>query len=476
LRELWEGFPSPGTTFAEAKIRFPKSDFISKEIVLLPGCPPNRVLLKFFTYCFVMKKILRICFFLLFALAFSSQIQAQLNPTLSIRGILKKSDGMAVPDGNFPIIFKLYTAEIGGAAIWTENQPSVEVRNGIYEAVLGVITPLTVAFDQLYYLGVSIGSMELSPRLLLTSAPYALSLIGQTNKFPSSGKVLADSIQVNGGVLARGGTPGLNGANRNGYAFSGNNGDNDSGIFSTGDGTVSLYANNTEVLAVNPTIVQANQPLTVQGSVTSNGVDIINNNPLYYNGVSGWRLVDTDDFTNGADGWQVYDKLPGQLMGWNNATSLGAAPTTDMGSFIGNVLLPANNDHVLKKQFSVSGSFTQIKVKFRYYYIDTWGHGGGDRSWAAFASSAGGSGLRVGWTEMPAFLNWGNDDFNAGGNASFASAAEFFGIDGFTDNWMDAEMTARANGSSFWLFIGAAVDENVDNERFAVGNIKVYVR
>jgi hypothetical protein len=436
----------------------------------------NHFLYSNFQTLFIMKKMFRSCLFLLFVLACNGQLQAQLDPTLSIRGILKRSDGLAVPDGNYPLVFKLYTAEIGGTDVWTETQPSVEVSNGIYETVLGVISPLTVAFDQLYYLGVSVDTMELTPRLLLTSAPYALSLIGQTNKFPSSGKVLADSIQVSGGVLARGGTPGANGVNRNGYAFSGNGGDKDSGVFSTGDGKVSLYANNTEVLAVTPTNVQSNQAMTVQGAVTSNSVNIVNNAGLSYNGVSAWRLVDTDDFIDDADGWRVYDKLSGQQMGWNNSGSLGAAPTTDMGSFIGNVLLPANNDHVLKKQFTVAGGFTQIKVTFRYYYIDTWGWGGADRSWAAFSTNPGGSFLRVGWTEMPSFLNEGNNDFNVGGNDSFGNAAEFFGADGFADNWKDAEMTARFSGSSFWVFIGAAIDENVDNERFAVGNIKVYVR
>jgi hypothetical protein len=407
---------------------------------------------------------------------FSQPVLAQLDPTLSIQGILTKSNGVAVSDGNYNLVFKLYTAPTGGMAIWNETQAAVEVSNGIYSAVLGVVNPLNVPFDQLYYLGVTVGSTELSPRILLTSAPYALSLIGQTNKFPSSGKVLADSVQVNGGVLARGGTPGLNGANRNGYAFSGNSGDKDSGVFSTGDGEVSLYSNNTEVLEITPTNVNSSQPLTVQGIVTANGVNISNNFSLSYNGLSDWRLVDIDDFTGGADGWNFYDKLTGQLMGWNNPTSSGASPTQNMGAFIGNVLLPTSNDHVLKKQFSPGGSFTQVKVKFRYYYIDTWGWGGGDRSWAAFSTTANGNGLRVGWTQMPAFLNDGNNDFNWGGAASFGNQANFFGQAGIADNWIDAEMTATVMGGSFWVFIGAAIDQDVADERFAVGAVEVYVR
>jgi len=51
-------------------------------------------------------------------------------------------------------------------------------------------------------------------------------------------------LQVNGGIRARGGAPGPNGQNNNGYAFSGNNGDNDSGMFSPADGTLDFYANN----------------------------------------------------------------------------------------------------------------------------------------------------------------------------------------------------------------------------------------
>ncbi len=421
--------------------------------------------------------MLRSILFLLFAAGFAGQAQAQINPTLSIQGILKRANGAAVEDGAYNMVFKLYTTETGGTALWTETQSGVEVSNGIYSTVLGVVTPLTLPFDQLYYLGVSVGSTELTPRILLTSAPYALALIGQSNKFPSSGIVVADSIRVNGGVLARGGAPGLNGVSKNGYAFSGNSGDKDSGVFSTGDGKVSLYSNNVEVLAVTPTNVQSNTNLTVAGTVTTNSVAINTNGSISYGaGLNDWRLVDVDNLTSGSDGWEIYDKLSGQQMGWNNSSSSGAAPTVDMGSFIGDVLLPTNNDHVLKKQFTVAGSFTQIKVRFRYYYIDTWGWGGGDRSWAAFSTTASGTGLRVGWTQMPSFLNDGNNDFNVNGNSSFGNQANFYGQAGVADNWIDAEMTAKSPGSTFWVFIGAAIDQDVTDERFAVGAIEVYVK
>lgn len=57
-------------------------------------------------------------------------------------------------------------------------------------------------------------------------------------------------LDVVGGVRARGGAPGGNGVNNNGYAFAGNFGDNDSGMFSNTDGRVSLYSNSIERLRV----------------------------------------------------------------------------------------------------------------------------------------------------------------------------------------------------------------------------------
>lgn len=58
------------------------------------------------------------------------------------------------------------------------------------------------------------------------------------------------SLAVNGGIRARGGTPGAYGANNNGYSFSGNGGDNDAGMFSTADGQIEFYTNNGEKMRI----------------------------------------------------------------------------------------------------------------------------------------------------------------------------------------------------------------------------------
>ena len=72
--------------------------------------------------------------------------------SLSIQGILKKSNGVAVEDGTYNITFRLYAAATGGSALWTEAQASVEVNSGIYSTILGNTIPLTVPFNQVYYL------------------------------------------------------------------------------------------------------------------------------------------------------------------------------------------------------------------------------------------------------------------------------------------------------------------------------------
>ncbi|MEQ1745973.1 MAG: hypothetical protein ABMA02_11130 [Saprospiraceae bacterium] len=116
------------------------------------------------------------------------------NATLTVQGVLKNADGSTVPYGNaYTLTFKLWDAETGGTAVWQETKTNVPILGGLYEIVLGDgATVLNAPFDKPYYLGVSIGTgngAEFSPRPRLASAPYALSLLGSTNIFPSSGSV-----------------------------------------------------------------------------------------------------------------------------------------------------------------------------------------------------------------------------------------------------------------------------------------------
>jgi hypothetical protein len=127
-----------------------------------------------------------------------ASVQAQAN--LSLQGTVQKSTGVSVDDGVYTLIFKLYTVETGGTPVWTEKQDSVVLLGGVYSVTLGAVTPLTAAFDKPYFLGITVGSgAELIPRARLTSSPYALSLIGQSNTFPSAGAVGAGTATPTAG-------------------------------------------------------------------------------------------------------------------------------------------------------------------------------------------------------------------------------------------------------------------------------------
>jgi hypothetical protein len=124
------------------------------------------------------------------ALFFFGLASVQAQAYISVQGTIQKSTLVSVEDAVYTLTFRLYTVETGGTPVWTEKQDSVAVIGGVYSVVLGTITPLTPAFDQPYFLGISVGpGAELIPRARLTSAPYALSLLGQNNTFPSTGTV-----------------------------------------------------------------------------------------------------------------------------------------------------------------------------------------------------------------------------------------------------------------------------------------------
>lgn len=93
--------------------------------------------------------------------------------TMSYQGLLRDAVGDPVPDSAYHVTFRLWTQDIGGALLWEEIQ-TVHTSDGVFDAVLGSVAPLTLEFDAPYWLGVSVGGdPELTPRTPLTSAPYA---------------------------------------------------------------------------------------------------------------------------------------------------------------------------------------------------------------------------------------------------------------------------------------------------------------
>jgi hypothetical protein len=109
----------------------------------------------------------------LILLAGASPVGAQIPRTVSHQGLLLLPGSGPAPDGNYTMTFRIYSQESGGSALWTEAQ-TLAVSGGVYNATLGSVTALNLSFDVQYWLGVQLsGESEMTPRVRLTSAPYA---------------------------------------------------------------------------------------------------------------------------------------------------------------------------------------------------------------------------------------------------------------------------------------------------------------
>ena len=94
---------------------------------------------------------------------------------VSYQGYLTNAANQPVSNGTVQMVFKLYDAATGGNLLWSETQPTVAVANGIFNVVLGSLTPLALPFDKQYYLGVTVGTdAEMTQRQALKATPYAL--------------------------------------------------------------------------------------------------------------------------------------------------------------------------------------------------------------------------------------------------------------------------------------------------------------
>lgn len=94
---------------------------------------------------------------------------------LSYQGVLVEPDGVKVPDATYVVTIRLYETPNGGAPVWEETQ-SVVTLDGVFDAILGLKTPLDdVPFDRQYWLAIELqGEQEMTPRTMVVSAPYAM--------------------------------------------------------------------------------------------------------------------------------------------------------------------------------------------------------------------------------------------------------------------------------------------------------------
>ena len=96
---------------------------------------------------------------------------------VNYQGRLTDGTGITVPDGDYSVVFSIYSVPDGGIAVWSETQ-NLTTTNGIFAVLLGSVNPFTSnAFsDTSRYLGIKIGDApEELPGTRLVSVPFAIS-------------------------------------------------------------------------------------------------------------------------------------------------------------------------------------------------------------------------------------------------------------------------------------------------------------
>jgi hypothetical protein len=94
---------------------------------------------------------------------------------ISYQGTLTDTNGVVL-NTIVSIAFSIYTDSTGGTQIWTETQPLVEIKDGLFDVLLGRVNaiPDTVFQDPERWLGVQVESdPELVPRQRLAAVGYA---------------------------------------------------------------------------------------------------------------------------------------------------------------------------------------------------------------------------------------------------------------------------------------------------------------
>ena len=394
-----------------------------------------------------MKKI-----FIFFACLLGGQNIAGAQAGLIIQGAIQNSSGAPMPNGNYSLSFRLYEADAGGVAVWSETQPSVPVTSGLYTVSLGAVTPLTAPFDKIYYLGVSVnGGNELIPRARLSSSPYAMSLFGETNLFPSAGSVGIGTVTPDAGTQ-------LHVAQEQGVGRVLIEGDNGAALrFKQGSNTADISYDGDKITVSNLNLTLTDG-LNLQGSASVN-----------YAGLKNWRLIDTDNFETGDDGWICVDD-------WTNnipKTFQRFSPNTPFSQ--GYILRPnQHGNDALKKKYDLTDiPHTRIKVVFTYHFFETWSEG--ETGVAGFASQlnpytspAQSNGyFQIGWTDMqPVGFN-----FSGSGYVNFWPSNTTI-----ADSNKRGEMIAQHTGNDFWLLFTSILDQDANDESFGISNIEIWVQ
>jgi len=378
--------------------------------------------------------------------------------TLNIQGIIKKSSGANLDDGTYSMRFRLYTVATGSSSIWQEDHVSVDITSGVYNVVLGLITPFTISFDRTYFLGVSVdGGAEVSPRIRLTGAPYSLSLMGQKNIFPSTGSVGIGTV-----------TP-----DTSARLHIKNDSDTTARFLLEGKDTVVIVMKTrTDTASI---VFNGNKIAIPDLNINyAAGVSLPKGQAVKYNTLSTWQLVQVDTLLD--TGWICYDD-------WKTTTSKTMDRLSSSGPYNSYILRPnQEGNNIIAKQIDLGGiPHSMVKVVFTFHFFDTWDYalssssgsrhefGFGAFSTGGNASETGGQ-FQVGWRTSGATTEFG----------TFFSQAGYTDLTESSTKWADHNvrgyMVAETTDNLIWIYFGSNLDSAITDESFGISNIEIWVK
>ncbi len=133
-------------------------------------------------------------------MAVAASLSAATPTIISYQGRLTDGAGLAL-NGNYSLTFNIYDVAVGGTALWTETLNPVVVDEGLFNVLLGSVTPFNEkAFSEAdRFIGVQVnGGAELAPRKQIVAVAYALRIA--TIDGATGGHVTGDS-RIEGNVV-----------------------------------------------------------------------------------------------------------------------------------------------------------------------------------------------------------------------------------------------------------------------------------
>ncbi len=99
---------------------------------------------------------------------------AQIPNFISFQGSLANSSSGAPTNGTVSMTLSIYETGGGNSKLWFETQPSVQVVDGVFNILLGSVTPLNPAdFSAFRFLEIEVDSEVIGSRVPLMSVPFA---------------------------------------------------------------------------------------------------------------------------------------------------------------------------------------------------------------------------------------------------------------------------------------------------------------